>query len=85
MYDIELGEYFSVSKMLINLDIMNLNSVPVLDVNFKLPSTVQDLLDFADSKSELNKDFDREGIVIRTHDKKISFKVISNKFLLNEK
>jgi RNA ligase (TIGR02306 family) len=85
MYDIELGEYFSVSKMLINLDIMNLNSVPVLDVNFKLPSTVQDLLDFADSKSELNKDFDREGVVIRTHDKKISFKVISNKFLLNEK
>ena len=85
MYDIELGEYFSVSKMLINLDIMNLNSVPILDVNFKLPSTVQDLLDFADSKSELNKDFDREGVVIRTHDKKISFKVISNKFLLNEK
>jgi RNA ligase (TIGR02306 family) len=85
MYDIELGEYFSISKMLINLDIMNLNSVPVLYMNFKLPSTVQDLLDFADSKSELNKDFDREGIVIRTHDKKISFKVISNKFLLNEK
>jgi hypothetical protein len=71
--------------MLINLDIMNLNSVPVLYMNFKLPSTVQDLLNFADSKSELNNDFDREGVVIRTHNKKISFKVISNKFLLNEK
>ena len=40
---------------------------------------------YADGKSELNRTFDREGVVIRNLDKKISFKAISNKFLLNEK
>ena len=46
---------------------------------------LDDLLQYADGKSELNNSFDREGVVIRTLDRTISFKVISNKFLLNEK
>jgi hypothetical protein len=33
-------------------------------------------------KSVLNPNFDREGVVIRSLDRTISFKVISNKFLL---
>ena len=61
---------------------LGLETVPVLDTNFKLPDTIDELLKFADSKSELNPNYDREGIVIRTLDRKISFKVISNKFLL---
>ena len=35
-------------------------------------------------ESFLNKSFDREGVVIRSVDRKISFKAISNRFLLNE-
>jgi hypothetical protein len=59
--------------------------VPVVDEFFTLPNTVDEILKYAEDKSKLNPDFDREGIVIRTLDRKVSFKVISNQFLLNEK
>ena len=52
---------------------------------FTLPDTIDDLLLYADAKSSLNSNFDREGVVIRSVDRTISFKVISNKFLLDEK
>jgi hypothetical protein len=67
------------------MDQLGLDTVPILDYEFKLPNTIDELLSFADNKSQLNGNFDREGIVIRSYDRKISFKVISNKFLLNEK
>jgi hypothetical protein len=47
--------------------------------------TIDELLKYSEQKSVLNPDFDREGVVIRSTDRKISFKVISNKFLINEK
>jgi RNA ligase (TIGR02306 family) len=64
---------------------MKLQTVPILDYDFTLPSTVGDMLEYADHKSELNSNFDREGVVVRSYDRTISFKSISNKFLLNEK
>ena len=67
------------------MKVLELETVPVLDTHFHLPPTIDKLLLMADGKSELNPNFDREGIVIRSLDRKISFKVISNKFLLNEK
>jgi len=63
---------------------MNLKTVPVLDYDFKLPETVEKMLEYADGKSELNGNFDREGVVVRSYDRTISYKSISNKFLLNE-
>ena len=68
-----------------SLDVMGLEMVPVVDEFFTLPDTVDEILKYAEDKSKLNPDFDREGVVIRTLDRKVSFKVISNKFLLNEK
>ncbi|MCD8286349.1 MAG: hypothetical protein LUD50_03865 [Clostridia bacterium] len=55
--------------------------VPILDENFILLPTVDEMLSFADGKSVV---FDtlREGVVIRDHDNTTSFKCISNKFLL---
>ena len=61
---------------------MNLTTVPILDYDFTLPETVENMLEYADKKSELNSNLDREGIVVRSYDRTISFKVISNKFLL---
>ena len=43
------------------------------------------MLNFAEGKSVLNPDTEREGLVIRSIDGTISFKAISNKFLINEK
>ena len=64
---------------------MKLETVPVLDTNFTFPETIEGMLKVAEDKSILNPSFDREGVVIRSEDRTISFKVISNKFLLNEK
>lgn len=60
----------------------NLETVPAFEID--LPKTIDELLLKAEGKSAL-ADVEREGLVIRSPDGKISFKAISNKFLLNEK
>lgn len=85
LFDIDLQVYHSLSVFKETIKVLGLETVPVLNTHFHLPETIDELLLMADSKSELNPNFDREGVVIRSLDRKISFKVISNKFLLNEK
>lgn len=85
VFDIDNQEYYGLPNFLRTLDILELESVPLIDREFLLPESVDELLTYADKKSELNPNFDREGVVIRSLDRTISFKVISNKFLLNEK
>lgn len=85
LFDIDLQVYHSLSVFKETMKTLGLETVPVLRTNFKLPDTIDELLKIADGKSELNPNFDREGIVVRSLDRTISFKVISNKFLLNEK
>jgi hypothetical protein len=64
--------------------------VPIIDENFSLPNSVDELLKMAEGKSMLNQDSEREGIVIRPKiemqfkGQRLSFKAISNKYLLNE-
>lgn len=84
-FNIDTQEYLGLEEFESLISSMGLKSVPILDREFTLPDTIDELLKYADSKSVLNSDFDREGVVIRSVDRKISFKVISNKFLLNEK
>lgn len=84
-FNIDEQKNIPFTKFLILMDELDLQTVPVLDYNFEIPNTIDELLILADKKSELNGNFDREGIVIRSYDRKISFKVISNQFLLNEK
>jgi RNA ligase (TIGR02306 family) len=63
---------------------LELQTVPILVVpGFELPETISDLLKLSEKKSAMNDKTEREGIVIRSYDNTISFKVISNKFLLN--
>lgn len=84
MFDIDLFQYHSINTLKKTVEEMGLETVPVLNMLFRLPDTVEELLSYADAKSVLNPDFDREGVVIRNFERTISFKVISNKFLLNE-
>jgi len=84
-FNIDTQEYLGFPDFIKLIDSMGLETVPVLDINFMLPDTVEELLKYADAKSALNPNFDREGVVVRSLDRTISFKVISNKFLLNEK
>ena len=84
-FNIDKYEYLSLEEFESLISSMKLETVPILNRSFQLPNTIEELLQYADKKSELNSGFDREGVVIRSLDRKISFKVISNKFLLNEK
>jgi RNA ligase (TIGR02306 family) len=62
------------------------STVPVVNNAFKLPDTIDELLQYVEGKSVLNNQTNREGSVFRSLDGTISFKVISNTFLLkNEK
>ena len=84
-FDIDKYDYLSLSELLDLTKILEVKTVPILDLSFTLPDTIDELLLTAEGKSMLNIKTEREGLVIRSHDRKISFKAISNKFLLNEK
>lgn len=85
LFDIDLQEYHNLSMFEGICNRFGVEMVPILNKNFELPESVEDILKYAEDKSVLNPNFDREGVVIRSLDRKISFKAISNKFLLNEK
>lgn len=57
------------------------NFVPIVQVGYVLPDTVDEILAYADGQSQL-ADTMREGIVFRSMDGKQSFKAVSNQFLL---
>ncbi len=56
-------------------------SVPIVDDNFILPDTINELLNYATGKSVVDGKM-REGIVFRSQDGAKSFKAVSNEFLL---
>ncbi len=85
VFNIDKHEYADLTEFVNTIHGLSLDTVPKIETNFKLPDTIEDLLLYSDDKSYHNLNFDREGVVIRSLDRKISFKVISNKFLLNEK
>ena len=58
-----------------------MNFVPIVNPNYVLPDTVDEILAYADGMSEIAGTM-REGIVFRSMDGKQSFKAVSNKFLL---
>lgn len=85
VFNIDNREYSDLTEFVNTIHGLSLDTVPKIETNFKIPDTIEDLLLYSDDKSYHNSNFDREGVVIRSLDRKISFKVISNKFLLNEK
>lgn len=85
LFSIDNQEYYDLVMFKAVCNRFGVETVPVLEEKFKLPDNVESILKYAEAKSELNPTFDREGVVIRSLDRKISFKSISNKFLLNEK
>ena len=84
-FNIDTQENISFLEFVELVQKMGLKTVPILDYDFLLPETIDGMLEYADNKSELNSNFDREGVVVRSYDRTVSFKAISNKFLLNEK
>jgi RNA ligase (TIGR02306 family) len=85
-YDIDKQNRINFVRFVILLQSMGLEHVPVLELNpeygFVLPETVEEMLKYSEGKSELTPNTEREGVVVRSVDGTISFKAISNKFLL---
>lgn len=79
--------FFNYEEFIMAIDEMGLTSVPIIDDEFTLPDKVEDLILYADGRSQLYETA-REGVVFVAKDSperyqgRLSFKVISNKFIL---
>ena len=90
MFDIDKYEFLSYEEMIdIIVNQFKLEIVPILDWNYVLPNNVDEILAYAQGKSVLNPLTEREGEVFVRHELKnlgrLSFKAISNKFLIDNK
>ena len=70
--------------MKILLDKYQIPSVPILDKHYKLPQTIEEMINYADGPSIIDGEL-REGVVLRTYDGINSFKAVSNQFLIKFK
>jgi RNA ligase (TIGR02306 family) len=84
IWDIDNQRYFSANERYDFANINGIQSVPVINSDYKLNNdTIDSLLEMAEDKSVLCKITEREGLVFKCNeDPSSTFKVISNKFLL---
>lgn len=82
IYDIEASAYLEKAEMESICNQLDLPIVPPLG-EMLVPKNIDDLLQLAEGKSQLNPKVEREGLVWvhGSGDRRISFKTISNKFL----
>lgn len=89
VYDIKEGVYLTPADRRVMVEALGLLHVPVLVASGSLYDTlgitdIPGLLKFAEGKSKL-ADTEREGIVFKEVNGGMTFKAISNKYLLGEK
>jgi len=92
VFNINEQKYLSYVELCKYLALKKLKMVPVINDEFIIDHTVEQLLELANAKSPLNDKVDQEGIVIRPLIERtetvnrvmtrLSFKVISNNYLL---
>jgi RNA ligase (TIGR02306 family) len=93
VYDVDTGIWLPPAERRALAAELGIKHVPIINEAFVLPaeSTVEELmkllLEMADGPSVVNPQKRREGIVFNTviDGRKVSFKVVSNKYLLNVK
>lgn len=86
VYNIQEGKYLNPAARRELVERMGLNHVPVLNDGKHLNGAdVDTILSWADGASEIGSGPLREGIVFKQVDGGMTFKAISNKYLLGEK
>jgi len=90
MFDIDKYEFLPYDEMIdIVENVLKIETVPILDWNYILPSNIEEILHYSNGKSVLNPLTEREGVVFVRHELKnqgrLSFKAISNNFLIKNK
>lgn len=58
--------------------------VPILDTEYYMPQTMEEIKLFADGKSSINSEVNREGLVLRDPKHNLSFKNVSRLYLLGK-
>lgn len=84
IYDIDAQKYLLPDEARMICEELDLDYVPIFMEECTLPPTIEDVLIYADGESGLNGKY-REGLVFKSTERDFSFKVISNRYLLNEK
>jgi len=82
IFNINTHTYLDLAMFIKTINILELETVPFILKNFKLLNSIDEMLILAEGKSILNPNKEREGLVIRSLDRTISFKIINNKYLL---
>jgi RNA ligase (TIGR02306 family) len=83
IYDIDAGRYYTPAERKAFVEVFKLNHCPVLHSNTEIIDSVESLLKLAEGKSVMGTvGCEREGLVFKCNEKSVSFKAISNKFLL---
>jgi len=86
VYNIQTGEYLKPAARLALIQRMGLNHVPVIHPAWPVTSSIQGLLEAAEGQTVLlTSNHEREGIVFKEVNGGMTFKAISNKYLLGEK
>lgn len=88
IFDINKQEYLSPDERHGILMMLDIDSVPIIQAYYTdyANSTCDQMLGYADGKSVLNPKVLREGLVYKLHsDQRVSFKTVSNQYLLGEK
>lgn len=83
VYNIATGRYLTPKEREFTGNTFWANHVPIINSKFILENdNIDELLAMAEGKSMLNLNTEREGIVFKSEDGKVSFKAVSNKYLL---
>ena len=90
-YNILSAQYLDFGNFKNLMVAIGVETVPIIDENFAIPNNVAGMLEYAEGKSKICPDSEREGVVVRPKTEmmykgqRFSFKAISNKYLLDEK
>ena len=87
VYDIELGEYMKPAHRRVFVESLGLKHVPLVAYTAELVDTlglndINSILRFAEGASVLNPKQEREGVVFKHENGGMSFKAVSNVYLL---
>jgi ATP-dependent RNA circularization protein (DNA/RNA ligase family) len=84
IWDIEVQRYYSFEGKAQLCKELGLEMVPSLMVGPLIDYNIDNLLKWAEGKSVLNKEREREGVVFKSVDGTFSFKAISNEYLMGD-
>lgn len=83
IFDIDSYSRYNYKELVEFCKTNTLQTVPIVNDSWKFEGKMEDIIAMADGKSLISKNANREGLVFRAlDDNQISFKALSNKYLL---